>query len=173
VARARTRRPRRAITAALAIGAALLAACGGDAPGPQRDAAGAITEPGEARLLKLRIGDCVANLRTAFECDDGGHNGVPLVRAVPCTYLHDGEVLQITPIESASYPGPPIIDGEAARGRLDLEPRIDRARAQTGLTGRRELELLTFRPTDNRWDFENQREILYLAVFSTPRRGRL
>ena len=161
----------RALAATLTLGATLLAACGG-APGPQRDSAGAVTAAGEVRLLKLREGDCVDNLRSALDDAEGGPNGVPKVRAVPCAALHDGEVLQIKPIADSTYPGPAIIDGEASRGRIELGPRLDRAKQQAGADARRQFSLLTFRPSDDRWDFEHQREIFYLALYNQPRRGR-
>ena len=164
---------RRALGALLAAAATLLAACGDD-EAVRRDATGALAAPAEMLLTKLRFGDCVGNLRTAFYNDDGGHNGVPLVRAVPCSYLHDGEVLQIKRITETSYPGTQIVDGEASLGRLELRKRLDRARIRSqDLRRRREFELLTFRPDDNRWDFENQRDVFYLALFAKPRRGQL
>jgi hypothetical protein len=165
---------RRMLAALLAAAATLLAACGDDEPSVQRDAGGALAAPAEMLLIELHVGDCVANLRTAYENDDGGHNGVPQVRAVPCSYLHDGEVLQIKRITETSYPGTQIVDGEASLGRLELEHRLDRARLRAeDLRRRRELQLLTLRPDDNRWEFENQRDIFYLALFAKPRRGRL
>jgi hypothetical protein len=164
---------RRTLAALLAAAAPLLAACGVDAP-VRRDATGALAAPAEMLLLELRLGDCVGNLRTAYYDDDGGHNGVPRVRAVPCSSLHDGEVLQIKPITEKSYPGTQIVDGEASLGRLELRKRLDRARIRSeDLRRRREFELLTFRPDDNRWDFENQRDVFYLGLFAKPRRGRL
>ena len=161
------------LAALLAAAATLLAACGDDEP-VRRDATGALAAPTEMLLIDLHLGDCVANLRTAYNNDDGGHNGVPTVRAVPCSYLHDGEVLQIKRITETSYPGTQIVDGEAALGRLELEQRLDRARLHSkDLRRRREFELLTLRPDDNRWDFENQRDVFYLALFAKPRRGPL
>jgi hypothetical protein len=165
---------RQRLAALLAAAATLLAACGSDEPPARRDATGALTAPAEMLLIELHLGDCVANLRTAFDNDDGGHNGVPEVRAVPCSYLHDGEVLQIKRITETSYPGTQIVDGEASLGRLELEQRLYRARLRSeGLRRRREFQLLTLRPDDNRWDFENQRDVFYLALFAKPRRGPL
>ena len=162
------------LAALLAAAATLLAACGDDEPSVQRDASGALAAPAEMLLIDLHVGDCVANLRTAYENDDGGHNGVPEVRAVPCSHLHDGEVLQIKRITETSYPGTQIVDGEASLGRLELEQRLDRARIKSeDLRRRREFQLLTMRPDDNRWEFENQRDIFYLALFAKPRRGQL
>ena len=161
------------LAALLAAAATLLAACGDDEP-VQRDATGALAAPAEMLLIDLHLGDCVANLRSAYNNDDGAHNGVPTVRAVPCSYLHDGEVLQIKRITETSYPGTQIVDGEASLGRLELEQRLDRARIKSeDLRRRREFQLLTMRPDDNRWDFEKQRDIFYLALFAKPRRGQL
>jgi hypothetical protein len=165
---------RRMLAALLAATAALLAACGDDDEPVQRNATGALTQPAEMLLIDLHLGDCVANLRSAYDNDEGAHNGVPTVRAVPCSYLHDGEVLQIKRITETSYPGTQIVDGEASLGRLELEQRLDQARIKSeDLRRRREFQLLTMRPDDNRWDFEKQRDIFYLALFAKPRRGPL
>src|SRR3982750_1492998 len=96
---------------ALAAASALLAGCGGD--GPRRSGAGAITRAGETRLLNLRVGDCVSDLRERLEHPDGGHNGVPKVTAVNCAAEHDAEVLLVAPLDGDDWPGFAIVDGEA------------------------------------------------------------
>ena len=97
---------------------------------PQRNSAGAIDGPTETRLLELREGDCVANMRMGIEKPDGGHNGVPKIVAVPCSQPHDGEILLIEDIGDGDWPGAHIVDGEAARGRQGLTPRLARARGR-------------------------------------------
>ncbi|HEV7808836.1 MAG TPA: hypothetical protein VGO80_23740 [Solirubrobacteraceae bacterium] len=169
-----TRRARtRARTASLALAAAtLLAACGAATP-PQRGGAGAIAKAGELSLLKLREGDCVGDLRERIDNPDGGHNGVPRVRAVPCGEPHDGEVLQIAPIDTAEdWPGEAIVAGEAARGRPALQQRLDRVARRTDAPAG-QLTLLTFKPIQERWEFEDQHEIVYLVLYKRPQRGSL
>jgi hypothetical protein len=163
----------RARTAALALGAAtLLAACGGPAP-PQRDGSGTVAKAGQISLLKLREGDCVADLRERIDNPDGAHNGVPRVRAVPCSAVHDGEVLQIAPIDDGEdWPGEAIVAGEASRGRPALQQRLDAVARRTGAKAG-QLTLLTFKPIQERWEFEDQHEIVYLALLKRPQRGSL
>jgi hypothetical protein len=165
-----TRRRARAASVAIAA-AALLGACGSSAP--QRDSAGAVSKAGQISLLGLRVGDCVSDLRQRFENPDGGHNGVPRVHAVPCANSHDGEVLLIAPLAGKDWPGGTIVGGEAARGQLALQGRLDRATSQGGARARRRLSLLTFTPTQERWEFENQHKIVYLVLYRQPQRGRL
>ncbi len=160
-----TRRRRRlagTLTAAVAL---LLTACGsGD---PTRDSAGAIAEPGQTRLLKLRTGDCIVNLRRSFDDLDRGRNGVPLVRTASCSETHDGEILQISPIDASSWPGYGVVLGEAARSRPALQQRLSAAKVAGG------VKLISFSPSKERWNFEDQKEIVYIALFATPRRGAL
>jgi hypothetical protein len=163
---------RRVLGGSVALAAAaLLGACGGSAP--QRDGAGAVSKAGEISLLSLRVGDCVSDLRQRFENPDGGHNGVPRVEAVPCANPHDGEVLLIAPLAGKDWPGETIVGGEAARGQLALQGRLDRATSQGGARARQRLRLLSFRPTQERWEFENQHKIVYLVLYRQPQRGRL
>jgi hypothetical protein len=149
---------------ALAAAGALLGGCGDD--GPRRDGAGAIAQAGETRLLNLRAGDCVSNLRERLEHPDGGHNGVPKVNAVNCAAEHDAEVLLVAPLEGDDWPGFEIVDGEAARGRSELQPRLVRAKRAGG-----PLQIVSFRPTQPRWDFEDQHDILFIALFEKRQRG--
>jgi hypothetical protein len=158
---------RRTLAWATALLAALLLAGCGES-GPERDGAGAITGPGEVRLLKLRVGDCVADLRHSLDNPDGGHNGVPKVKAVACSQRHDAEVLKIAKIGDGDWPGFAVVDGEAARGRQQLQPRLTAAAPAAG-----RITLVTFRPTQDRWEFESQHQILYLALYRRLRTGTL
>lgn len=144
--------------------ALLVAGCG--ASEPQRTDAGAIEQAGESRLLELRAGDCVGNLRKSIDEPDGGANGVPAARAVPCAERHDGEIVRISAIADGPWPGAQIVDGEAARGRQALQPRLAAAKS-----GGAKLTLLTFKPTRERWEFEDQHEIYYLVLYAQQRRG--
>jgi hypothetical protein len=149
---------------ALAAAAAVVGGCGED--GPKRDAAGAIEQAGDTRLLNLRVGDCVSNLGERLRNPDGGHNGVPNVTAVNCSAEHDAEVLRIAPLGGGEWPGFQIVDGDGARGRAELQPRLVRIKRTAG-----PLRIVSFRPTQPRWDFEDQHEILFIALFEEPRRG--
>jgi hypothetical protein len=155
----------RRIALALAA-AALLAGCG--EAGPKRDAAGAIAQAGDALLVKLRVGDCVGNLRDRLDHPDGANNGVPKVTAVKCAAKHDAELVKIARIGTGEWPGFEIVDGEAARGRQQLAVRLVRAR-ETG--GR--VQVVSFRPTKQRWEFENQHAVYYLVLYAEARRGTL
>jgi len=148
------------------LAALLIAGCGESEP--DRDSAGRIQGPGEVRLLKLHVGDCVSNLRTSLDDPDGGHNGVPKVKAVPCSQRHDGEVLKIAKIGDGGWPGFPVVDGESARGRQELQPRLTAAGRGAG-----KLTLVSFRPTQERWEFEDQHEIFYLVLHREPQTGAL
>jgi len=148
-----------------AVAAVLLAACGDSEPA--RNKAGMIEGTGEVRLLKLRVGDCVANLLKSVKEPDGSANGVPRVKVLPCAQRHDAQVVRIDDLGDGPWPGPTIVNGEAARGTDALQSRLAAA-----LGGGR-LSLFTFKPTQPRWDFEDQHRIFYLTVFPAPRRGAL
>jgi hypothetical protein len=152
----------RRITVALV--AVLLGGCGEDEL--RRDATGAITQAGETRLLNLRVGDCASNLRERIGNPDGGHNGVPKVTAVNCSAEHDAEVLRIAALGGGEWPGFSIVDGEGARGRSELQPRLLRIERARG-----PLKIVSFRPTQPRWEFEDQHEIVFLAFFDKRQRG--
>jgi hypothetical protein len=149
-------------TAALAL-AALLGGCGEDAP--RRDATGAIERAGETRLLKLRAGDCVRDLRESLENPDGGFNGVPKVTAVGCSDEHDGELVSVAPLGGGAWPGFAAVDGAVSRGRRRLQARLVRA-ARTGGP----ITLVSFRPTKERWDFEDQHAVYFLALYDRRQR---
>lgn len=154
------------LTAALAaILAALLVSCG--AQDPSRDGSGTITTAGDTRLLNLRAGDCIGNLRKSLDNPDGGANGVPLVRAVPCSQDHDAEILLFAPIgDGEEWPGYLVVSGAAASGRPELQRRLLAADVDP-------VKLFSFTPTENRWNFEDQKEIVYVALFEQPRAGAL
>lgn len=155
-------------TACATAAALLVGGCG--ASGPTRGAGGTIVQAGETRLLDLRVGDCVGDLRKSIDEPDGGHNGDLQVTAVPCAQWHDGEVLRISSVGAdvakGPWPGSHVVDGEAARGREALRARLSASGAGTST-------LVSFRPTQERWEFEDQRAILFIALFDQRRRGAL
>ena len=152
------------MAAAVTAIAALLGGCGED--GPRRDASGSIERAGDTRLLELRLGDCVSNLRDRLEHPDGGHNGVPKVTAVKCSEQHDAELVKLARLDDGDWPGFSIVDGEAARGRQQLAERLARVKQFGG-----QVKVVSFRPTRERWNFEHQRAIYYLVLFDKPLRG--
>lgn len=163
---------RRALAGLLATSVtSLVAACGASAP--KRDDAGAIAKPGSISLLKVHVSDCVSKLRQGIAHPDEGHNGIFEVDAVPCADPHDGEVLRISNLGSGAWPGWAIVDGEAARGRVALQERLSHGRASTAASAGGRLSLFTFRPTQERWEFEGQRTIVFVVLYAKPRRGAL
>jgi len=147
--------------------AAAVAGCGEAAV--ERDAVGTITKAGKAKLLKLRPGDCISDLRTQLIDDPtSADNGVPTVNALPCAQSHDAEILTISRLAGKDWPGSPIVDGEAARVREALRARLSRLQQKT--PGER-LTFVSFRPTQERWEFENQHQIVYAVLYAKPQRG--
>jgi hypothetical protein len=160
----------RALAALATVGvAALVAACG--ASSPKRNGTGTIEKSGSTSLLKLRVGDCVSSLRKGIDDPDAGHNGIFKVEAVPCTAPHDGEVLRISGLGGGAWPGWSIVDGEAARGRVALQERLSRVTRGAKANADGQLSLFTFRPSQERWEFEGQRTIVFLVLYAQPRRG--
>jgi hypothetical protein len=152
---------------ALALVAALLLASCGDGE-PERDAAGQIAGTAEVLLSKLRAGDCVGNLRHSLANPDGGRSGLPDVKAVACSKAHDAEVLKVAELGDGDFPGEQIVLGEVARGRQELQPRLASAGDARG-----KLTLVSFRPTQDRWEYEDQHEIVYLVLYAKAQRGTL
>jgi hypothetical protein len=163
---------RRLVAALLtAAVAAMVAACGASAPQRNRD--GAIAKAGSISLLSLHVGDCVGNLREGIRHPDAGHNGIFKVDAVPCADPHDAQVLRISGLAGGQWPGWSIVDGEAARGRVALQQRLSRVPPSSGASAGGRLTLFTFRPSQERWEFEGQRKIVFLVLYAKPQRGAL
>jgi hypothetical protein len=159
---------RRALATVAAAGIAVAVAGCGEAA-VERDGAGAISKAGKANLLKLRSGDCVSDMRKQLIDDPtSSDNGVPTVNALPCAQPHDAEVLTISRLEGKDWPGSSIVDGEAARVREVLRARL--SRLQAAAPGER-LTFVSFRPTQDRWEFENQHQIVYAVLYAKPQRG--
>jgi hypothetical protein len=159
---------RKALATVAAAGIAVAAAGCGEAA-VKRDATGKISKAGQASLLKLRPGDCVSDLRKQLiEDPTSSDNGVPTVNALPCAQPHDAAVLTISRIEGKDWPGSSIVDGEAARVREVLRARL--SRLQDAAPGER-LTFVSFRPTQDRWEFENQHQIVYAVLYAKARTG--
>lgn len=167
MARADTIRRRALAAVAAAAVVAAVAGCGKAAV--KRDAAGKVSTAGHTNLLKLRAGDCVSDLRKQLvENPTSSDNGVPTVNALPCAQPHDAEVLTISRIAGKDWPGSSIVDGEAARVREALRARL--SRLQNATPGEH-LAFVSFRPTQDRWEFENQHQIVFAVLFAKAQRG--
>ena len=125
--------------------------------------------PADTRLLNLRAGDCVSNLRERLEHPDGGHNGVPKITAVNCSAAHDAEVLLVQKLDEAGekWPGYAIVNGEG--GARAPAAAAAAARASSRPTGRSRSSRSARR--DDRWDYEDQYSIYYLALYPKPQTG--
>jgi hypothetical protein len=161
-----TRRRRLAAAATAAAVALVVGACG--TTPPKRAASGAIDTTGKTRLLHLRTGDCVADLQQSIDNPDGGHNGVPLVTAVPCSAPHDGQVLLVSALGGGAWPGDVIVGGEVARGMQTLQKRLVRL---SDADPHHQLHLFAFRPSQERWEFEKQHKIMFLVLYPNKQRG--
>jgi hypothetical protein len=53
-----------------------------------------------------------------------------------------------------------------------LQARLNRAARVTD-TRPGQLTLLTFKPIQERWEFEDQHEVVYLLLYKQPQRGSL
>ncbi len=167
MATADTMRQRALVALATAGAAVAVAGCGKAAA--KRDAAGAVVQAGQSNLLKLRVGDCVSDLRKQLVDDPtSSDNGVPTVNALPCAKPHDAEILLISHVADGGWPGDSIVGGEAARGRETLRPRLLRLEEATPGT---DLTLVSFRPTQQRWEFEHQHQIVFAVLFANAQRG--
>jgi hypothetical protein len=160
---------RRALVAVAGAGVvAAVAGCGAKAPA-ERDGAGKISKAGAENLLKLRAGDCASDMRKQLIDEPTSlNNGVPTVNALPCSALHDAEILLVAGLGDGGWPGSSIVDGEAARGRETLRARLSRLQAAN--PGSR-LTLISFRPTQDRWEFEHQHQIVFAVLYAQPQRG--
>ncbi|HEY1538067.1 MAG TPA: hypothetical protein VGF63_01625 [Solirubrobacteraceae bacterium] len=158
---------RLAATATAAVALVLVLGACGTTP-PKRGAGGAIDTTGKTRLLHLRTGDCVADMQHSIDNPDGGHNGVPLVTAVPCADLHDAQVLLVSPLGGGAWPGEVIVGGEVARGMQTLQKRLVRL---SEADPHHQLHLFAFRPSQERWEFEKQHKIMFLVLYPNKQRG--
>ena len=91
---------------------------------------------------------------------------MPKVTAVQLLGRARRRGLRIAALGGGEWPGFSIVEGEAARGRSQLQPRLVRAKRAGG-----PLQIVSFKPTQPRWDFEDQREILFIALFDKRQRG--
>ena len=136
---------------------------------PERDAAGTITKAGKAGLLKLRAGDCMTDLRERLDEPRRrrqrraeGH-GRQLRRAARRGDPHDRDARRARSGR--------VRDRRRRGARAvarSCEPRLVTA---AGRGPGERLTFVAFRPTQERWDFENQHAIVYLVLYAKPQRG--
>ena len=91
---------------------------------------------------------------------------MPKVTAVKCSSAHDAELVKIARVAGKEWPGFVVVDGEAARGRLQLAVRLARAKRAGG-----RVEIVSFRPTQAALGVRGQHAIYYLALYDKRQRG--
>lgn len=127
---------------------------------PERDPAGRVTQSGSESVFDLRVGDCMNDLEeTAARFT---------VDVTPCAAAHDAEAVSRFDLPDGDWPGMPYMTREATRRCLDQvgsaakdAPRID------------EIEAFYLHPTEESWRQQNDRTILCIALYPSPRRGPL
>jgi hypothetical protein len=127
---------------------------------PERDAQGRVTDSGSESVFDLRTGDCMNDLEeTSAELS---------VNVTPCGRSHDAEVVSQFSLTESIWPGMPFVTRQAER-------RCPRAieSASNGAPRRDEIETFYFHPTEQSWDQNNDRAVLCVAIFPSPRRGAL
>lgn len=128
--------------------------------GAERDAQGRVTDSGSESVFDLRTGDCMNDLaETAVELS---------VDVTPCGGPHDAEVVSEFSLTESTWPGLPFVARQAER-RCPQEVES----ASAGAPRPDEIETFYFHPTEESWDQNNDRAVLCLAIFPSPRRGAL
>lgn len=128
--------------------------------GAERDAQGRVTDSGSESVFDLRTGDCMNDLaETAVELS---------VDVTPCGGPHDAEVVSEFSLTESTWPGLPFVARQAER-RCPQEVES----ASAGAPRPDEIETFYFHPTEESWDQTNDRAVLCVAIFPSPRRGAL
>lgn len=115
-----------------------------------RDESGAITEANDdADVFDLRVGDCL---------DESGDEEVQSVPTVPCADEHDYEVYSSTDVEGDDYPGQDAVNAQADEYCvMAFDAFVGTAYDESA------LDYSTFTPTQESWDYNDDREILCLV----------
>lgn len=128
-----------------------------------RDRAGRIVESGDLDVDKLRPGDCLQDPRA----DD---DEIDTVDAVPCSKLHDAQVVATIKVDGDDYPGNEGIQREAAQCGFQLERARLAAQTRSDIPG---VDLpLRILPSEDSWD-AGDRDIACILIFTGPFRGEL
>lgn len=106
--------------------------------GPERNAAGEITDPGTVTATELTSGDCVNGVR------DGA--SVTTLPAVPCTEPHEAEIFAVFSLRLTEWPGDEAVLDEAEKG---CEQRIGGYEA--AMMDDQTLELMFLHPSVESW----------------------
>lgn len=138
------------LSVAWAAGLSLLLVSALDSPEPKRDAKGRISQPGAAAPEKLKIGDCIAELKEGSQ--------VTNVRALPCTQPNGGKVFAIFDL-TGNWPGDKAVESQADRRCTAKYPK---SRKQA--SGR--IEFTSIQPTEQSWKLGDRRVICLLAPAS-------
>ena len=77
--------------------------------GPERNAAGEITDAGEIQVFDLQVGDCIEKLKGLGEV-------TRTLQAVPCSDLHRAEVYALVPQPDGPFPGDEAVKSKARAG---------------------------------------------------------
>lgn len=126
----------------------------------ERDAQGRVTDSGSESVFDLREGDCLNDLEEA--------ESELSVDVTPCRRPHDAEVVSEFILTESTWPGLAFVGRQAER-RCPKE--VDSASAGAPL--RDEIRTFYFHPTEESWNQSNDRAVLCVATFSSPRRGAL
>ena len=115
-----------------------------------RDDSGAITEANDdADVFDLRVGDCL---------DEAGDEEVQSVPTVPCADEHDYEVYSSTDVEGGDYPGQDAVNAQADEYCvMAFDAFVGTAYDESA------LDYSYFTPTQESWDFNDDREILCMV----------
>lgn len=130
---------------AVAIGLALLSACGGSA---QRDDAGSVQTRGRESVFSLRVGDC-------FDSASASSGRTSSVELVPCDEPHGAEVFFLTDHSGGLFPG------EAALNAFGETACISVFRQYVGIDyDESEIYAFSMTPTLESWTQRNDREVI-------------
>jgi hypothetical protein len=115
----------------------------------ERSPGGAVTVAGDVALSDLRVGDCVPSLPTGT---------VVVVRVVPCSDPHAGEVYNIASLPAGPYPGDDQVRRLSVGECQGALPRY--VSAPPGTTG---YDISYLMPLETSWSSEGNRSVICIA----------
>jgi len=126
--------------------------------GVDRDPSGRIAEAGSISVFDVREGDCLRELP-----DEGDENRS--VEAVPCAEPHRAVAYALFDVSGGDdWPGQQAVDAQAEQG---CTRRVPQSAASAG------GEVFFLQPTEQSWETRDDRTVVCLATFATPRTGPL